>query len=230
MLVSGCNKVAMAVALAGAAIAWDANAAKPAATSPAPHPSASASSHSLSSDDRQFAVKAAEAGMAEVELGKLAQQKAQNGQVKQFGERMVQDHTQANDRLKQVVASKNVALPMRLDKSGQKDLDQLTKLSGAKFDQQYMKKQVSGHEKVIEEFRKEAKSGRDQDLRTFASSTLPTLEQHLSLAKSAQKAAHDEATQSASSDAGMKAAKKATGASHVAAEKQEHMPVPKTGM
>ncbi|MGE5103253.1 MAG: DUF4142 domain-containing protein [Betaproteobacteria bacterium] len=229
MLVLRCNKVAIAVALAGAAIAWDANAATP-ATPPAARPSASASSQSLSTDDRQFAMKAAEAGMAEVELGKLAQQKAQNDQVKQFGERMVRDHSQANDRLKQVVASKNVTLPAHLDKSGQKDLDQLTKLSGPKFDQQYIKKQVSGHEKVIQEFRKEAKSGRDQDLRTFASRTLPTLEQHLTLAKSAQKAAEDEASQSASSDSGLKAAKKATGASHVAAEKQEHMPVPKTGM
>ncbi len=177
--------------------------------------------------------------MAEVEAGKLAEQKAQDAQVKQFAQRMVHDHTQANDRLKQIAASHGVSLPAHLDKKGQKELDKLGKLSGEDFDKTYMKDQVSDHKKVIDEFEKEAKSGKNADIRNFAENTLPTLKEHLQLAQSAQESVMSaksgnngsrQSSKQSSSDAGMKAAKKATGATYVTAEKQEHMPVPKTGM
>ncbi len=145
-----------------------------------------AQAQGVPSADRQFTDKAAIAGMAEVDAGKLAEQKAQDSQVKQFGQRMVHDHTQANDRLKQIAATKAVDLPTKLDKHAQQEIDKLVKLSGDEFDRTYIKAQVSDHKKVISEFEKEASSGKDADLVKFAQTTLPTLREHLDRAQSAE--------------------------------------------
>jgi putative membrane protein len=146
----------------------------------------------LSSSDKKFMEKAAQGGMAEVKLGQLATQKAQSDQVKQFGQRMVDDHSKADDKLKQLASTKAVTLPTTLDKSTQKEYDKLSKLSGADFDREYMKHMVSDHKKDISDFKSEANKAKDADLKQFASSTLPTLEEHLKLAQSAEKVAKDE--------------------------------------
>ncbi len=153
----------------------------------------------LAPADRRFAERAAEAGMAEVEAGKLAQQKAQDPQVKQFGERMVHDHSQANDRLKEIASKKGIELPTRLDKKAQKELDKFEKASADDFDRTYIKAQLADHKKAIALFKDEQKSGKDADLRKFASDTLPTLEEHLKQAQSAQQ---DVMSKSASSKSG----------------------------
>jgi putative membrane protein len=124
--------------------------------------------------------------MAEIELGKLAQQKAASDQVKQFASRIVDDHSKANEQLKQIASSKGVAIPSDLDRSTRREIEKLQKLSGAKFDREYMELMVSDHKKDVKEFQAEAKSAKDSDIKNFASSTLPTLEQHLDLAKSTQ--------------------------------------------
>jgi putative membrane protein len=147
---------------------------------------------SLAHADKSFMEKAAEGGMAEVETAKLAQQKAQAPEVKQFADRMVQDHTKANDQLKQIASSKQVQLPDKMDKSAQKEMDRLQKLSGAQFDQEYMKHEVSDHKKDVKEFQKEAKSAKDADVKRFASETLPTLEEHLKMAQNAENVARNE--------------------------------------
>ncbi len=144
--------------------------------------SASASSQ-LSAADQTFVKKAAQGGMAEVELGKLATQKASSEDVKKFGQRMVDDHTKANDQLKQIAGNKGVTLPTDLDSKDQALKDRLSKLDGEKFDQAYMKNMVRDHTKDVSEFRKESTSGKDSDLKSFASQTLPTLEDHLKEAK-----------------------------------------------
>ncbi len=196
------------------------------------------------SADRRFADKAAQAGMAEVQEAKLVEQKTQDPQVKQFAQRMVQDHTQANDKLEQIASAQGIDLPNKLDKSGQQDLDKLQKLSADKLDKAYMKKQVSDHHKVIQQFQKEANSGKDAQIRDFAKSTLPTLQEHERLAKSAEqdvmgkaasssgssKSASSSGSSQTASNSGLKAAQKATGSTYAHAEKQEGMPVPKTGM
>jgi Predicted outer membrane protein len=146
----------------------------------------------LSSGDRKFMEKAAEGGMAEVKLGQLASQKASADQVKQFGQRMVDDHGKANDQLKQLASTKNVTLPTDLDKSTQREYDKLSKLSGADFDREYMKHMVSDHKKDISEFKSESNKAKDADLKQFASSTLPTLQEHLTLAQSAEQVAKNE--------------------------------------
>ncbi len=148
--------------------------------------SASQSEKTIARVDKSFMEKAASGGMAEVEQGKLAQQKAQAPEVKQFADRMVQDHTKANDELKQIARSSQVQLPDKMDESAQKEMDKLQKLSGAQFDQEYMKHEVSDHKKDVKEFQKEAKSAKDPDVKRFASQTAPTLGEHLKMAQDAE--------------------------------------------
>jgi len=136
----------------------------------------------LSTADQKFVTEAAQGGMEEVELGKLAVSNAANADVKTFGQRMVDDHGKANDQLKQVAQTKGVALPTDVNKSQRKDIDKLSKLTGADFDRTYMRMMVSDHKKDVSEFKKESKSGQDTDVKSFASTTLPTLEDHLKMA------------------------------------------------
>ena len=157
----------------GSAAAQSASQAAPAAGAKTAVPAA----------DKDFAQKAAVGGMAEVQLGKLAQQKASNDQVKQFGSHMVEDHSKANDELKQIASTKGVQLPSALDKKHQSDMDRLQKMSGADFDKAYMSHMVDDHKHDVADFKKEASSGRDSDIKGFASKTLPTLEEHLKLAQ-----------------------------------------------
>lgn len=132
----------------------------------------------VSRGDRNFFVTAAEDGMAEVELGKLAQQKGSSEQVKSFGGQMVTDHTKAGDELKALAGSKGVTLPSTPGKH-QKEIDKLAKKSGADFDRDYARHMVDAHKKAVSLFQKTAKSGDDADVKGFAGKTLPTLQQHL---------------------------------------------------
>ena len=132
----------------------------------------------VSRGDRGFFVTAAEDGMAEVELGKLAQQKGSSEQVKSFGNQMVTDHTKAGDELKALAATKGVTLPSTPGKH-QKDIDKLGRKSGADFDRDYARHMVDAHKKAVSLFQKTAKSGDDADVKAFAGKTLPTLQQHL---------------------------------------------------
>lgn len=147
------------------------------------NPSAGSAAHSVPSSDKSFAEHAAIGGIAEVEMGKLAQQKAASDQVKQFGQKMVDDHSKANDELKQVASAKGLTLPTDLDAKHKSKLDKLEKLSGAQFDKAYMDDMVADHKKDVSDFEKEAKSGKDSDIKGFASKTLPTLQEHLKMAE-----------------------------------------------
>lgn len=133
--------------------------------------------------DRMFMDKAAQGGMAEVQLGQLAEQKAASQSVKDFGGRMVMDHSQANDKLRNIASEKSVTLPGALDAKDKALYDRLSGLSGDAFDRAYMQAMVRDHVQDVAEFRKESKMARDADVRSFASNTLPTLEEHLRLAK-----------------------------------------------
>lgn len=138
-------------------------------------------------NDAKFAADAAMGGMAEVELGKLATQKASSDAVKQFGQRMVDDHSKANDELKQVATKDNLTIPDSLDSKHQKRIDKLSKLSGADFDKAYIKDQLKDHKKDVREFKAESESGSNPDVKAFAAKTLPILEQHLDLVKNLDK-------------------------------------------
>ena len=137
----------------------------------------------LSGSDKTFVSKAATGGMAEVELGKLAADKASDPDVKAFGQRMVDDHSKANDKLKQIATDKGVTVPTAL-KGAEKTLyDKLSKASGAEFDKMYMHHMVTDHQTDVKEFEKESKSGKDTDVKQFATDTLPTLREHLQMAQ-----------------------------------------------
>ena len=125
--------------------------------------------------------------MAEVELAKIAEQKASSDQVKQFAQRLVADHTKANDQLKQIASRQNVNIPDELGKKYQSKVDKLNKLSGADFDKAYVKDQVKDHKDAVSEFKSESQNGTVPEVQQFASQTLPTLEQHLDLAKNLSK-------------------------------------------
>ena len=133
--------------------------------------------------DMAFMKKAAIGGMAEVELGQIAQRNGSSAQVKDFGARMVQDHSKANDELKQLAGAKGVMLPSILDRKNQKVVDRLQKLSGEAFDRAYMSDMVADHKEDIAEFKKESQGGADPEVKAFATKTLPTLQDHLKMAQ-----------------------------------------------
>lgn len=139
----------------------------------------------LDKKDREFMEKAAAGGMMEVEVGKIAEQKAQNADVKSFGSMLNSDHTAANQELMALAQKKGVTLPTALPKKEQKTVDKLSKSKN--FDKDFTKDAVSDHKKDIKEFEKEAKNGKDADVKAFAEKTLPTLQKHLQTAEGLEK-------------------------------------------
>jgi putative membrane protein len=136
-----------------------------------------------SASDRVFMLKAAEGAMAEVELGQLATQKASSPEVKQFGQRMVDDHSKAGDQLKQIASQEGVKLPNTLNAKHAATKSRLEKLSGEAFDRAYIQNMVAYHTKDVGAFKREARAGRDPELKNFASQTAPTIEDHLKQAQ-----------------------------------------------
>ena len=131
-------------------------------------------SSSLSAKDKIFMKKAAKGGMMEVTMGRVAEQNAQSEDVKSFGKRMVTDHSKANDELKSIASQKGVQLPSkeRSDKWAS--------------DKAYMDMMVKDHEKDLAEFKEEASSGSDPDVKKFADDTAKVIQEHLDLAKETQ--------------------------------------------
>lgn len=140
----------------------------------------------LAAGDRKFVMEAAEGGMKEVEFGRVAADKASDPAVKQFADRMVRDHSEADKKLMDVAQSKGVTPPPKIKSSDQRTLDKLSKMSGDKFDRAYMDDMVKDHQKDVKDFQKEAKSGKDPEVKGFAADTLPVLEEHLRLALDTQ--------------------------------------------
>ncbi len=141
----------------------------------------------LSEDDEEFVNAAAEGGMLEVELGKIAQQHCSNNRVRDFGAMMVKDHSAANEELKAYAASKNFMLPASLGDKHQKHLEKLKKKTGVEFDKEYMEMMVKDHNKDIKEFEDAAKDSKDRDLQAWAAKTLPVLKIHQDSAKAINK-------------------------------------------
>lgn len=137
----------------------------------------------MSSQDRNFLMDAAMGGMMEVELGQLAVQKGASDEVKQFGQRMIDDHSKANTELMSLATSKGVTLPAELDAKHREHVTKMSTRTGAEFDREYVKMMVSDHNKDVSEFEKQSTKGADPDLKAFASRTLPTLQEHLKLAR-----------------------------------------------
>jgi putative membrane protein len=159
-----------------------ANDASPAGTSA----TGSATMSKLSLQDTHFINTAAIAGLAEVSDGKLATAKG-DASVKSIGDKMVADHTAVNNQLTSLAKGKGVTPPMTVDSKHAAIHAQLTKLSGAGFDKKYLSTELTGHEMTIAAFKTEASTGSDPQLKSFASATLPQLENHLAMIKAAMK-------------------------------------------
>jgi putative membrane protein len=133
----------------------------------------------VTKDDAEFAVKAADGGMAEVALAKLAQTKATSAKVREFADMMVTDHGKANDELTALAKAKNITLPATVSADKQKELEDLNKKSGTDFDKAYVDAMVDGHKKTVDLFSDESKNAKDPDLKAFVDKTLPTIKMHL---------------------------------------------------
>ncbi len=138
-------------------------------------------------DAAEFFVKAADGGMAEVAAGKMAQEKATNPKVKEFGAMMVTDHTGANSGLKDLASRRNVTLPDTVSNDHKEAAAKLAKKSGKEFDKDYMDMQVKDHEKTIKLFEDGSRDVKDAELKAFIDQTLPKLRSHLDAAKAIQK-------------------------------------------
>jgi len=137
----------------------------------------------LSAKDYKFLKEAAAGGMAEVQTGEIAKQKASSQSVRSFGERMVADHTKANNELRDLAAKKGATLPADVSHHDRSLADRLEKTSGLAFDKAYTADMVKDHKKDLKEFRDAANNSTDPDLKAWAQRTVPTLEEHLRLAE-----------------------------------------------
>jgi putative membrane protein len=136
--------------------------------------------------DTDFAIAAADGGMLEVELGKLAQQKASSPEVKKFAQMMIDDHTKANDELKALASSKNISLPASLSDKNSDRIKDMQEKSGAEFDKDYIDFMVNDHQDDIDKFEKQSENGKDADLKSWAAGKVTTLKHHLEMAKATQ--------------------------------------------
>jgi len=134
-------------------------------------------------EDHHFAMKVAQSGMAEVELAKLAQDKASDSEVKQFASKLEQDHTKANQELKEIAQKNNWDIPSQVSPVQQATKEKFSKLSGAEFDREFMREMLQNHRMAVTEFKWHSEHASNADLKQFASKTLPTLEQHLETAQ-----------------------------------------------
>ncbi|HEU4754174.1 MAG TPA: DUF4142 domain-containing protein, partial [Armatimonadota bacterium] len=137
----------------------------------------------MAPQDVKFMKDAAQGGMAEVQLGKMAAQKGASSDVKQFGQRMADDHSKANQELMDLAKQKGVALPSDTGAAHKALMSRLSRLSGAAFDRTYMGEMVKDHTKDVREFQHAAQTAKDADLKAWAGKTLPTLQDHLKMAK-----------------------------------------------
>ena len=137
----------------------------------------------VSDQDREFVNKAATGGLAEVELGRLAAQRAARPSVRSFGERMVTDHGRGNAELATLARSKGIEVPTALEPSQQAVRDRLSSLSGNDFDRDYMSEMVRDHTEDVALFERAAETSTDPDLKAWATRSLPMLRAHLALAR-----------------------------------------------
>ena len=153
-----------------------------------------ASSGKVSSSEEKMIKQLAEANMAEINAGKLAQDKAQSDEVKSFAKKMVDDHTKALDDLKQLAQSKGVTLPTEPNKQQMAMEQKLQGLSGDKFDKQYMKQAGDRAHKQTHELLEKAAKAEDTDLKNYASKTMTAVEGHQQMAKETERSLKGTAT------------------------------------
>lgn len=153
---------------------------------PAPAPAQSQGGQpqgQVSAQDRDFVTQAAAGGTLEIDLGKIAQDKARRQEVRQFGQRMVEDHQTANEDLQRIAGALGVQVPPDLPPDEQRKVERFRDMEDGEFDAAYVQAMVEDHRKTVALFQKQADEGQNQDLKTFAGDTLPILREHLEMAR-----------------------------------------------
>jgi putative membrane protein len=128
--------------------------------------------------------KAAMMDMAEIQTGRLAVSQGASESVRQFGQRMIDDHTRTSQQLMQMASAAGFTPPQTLDAKHQAAAAKLGRLTGAEFDRAYMKQMVKDHQEAVSLYQRQSARGTMADLRSFASATLPALQEHLTMARS----------------------------------------------
>lgn len=137
--------------------------------------------------DREFVDEMIADGNAEVELGRLVQQKSKDRDVRQFAAMMIEDHTAAATELKQVAARANLTTTGDKHAEDHNDLrERLGKLSGVEFDREYIKAMVDDHQEAVDDVEAKADGAQNDHVKEWAAKTLPTLKKHLEQAKQIQ--------------------------------------------
>ena len=133
--------------------------------------------------DQQFLKQAAHTGTAEVKLGAMAKEQAASSEVQQFGQRMVTDHTKANEELMALAQAKDISVSAEMDDQHQETAETLSKMQGGQFDREFMRHMVKDHEKAVQLFSMASQESQDAEIKAFAAKTLSTLQEHLELAR-----------------------------------------------
>jgi putative membrane protein len=138
-------------------------------------------------DDKRFVKDAAMSAMTEVEIAKLATERASSDSIKQFAQATVDDQNKLTEELRKIAGNEKMDVPESIDSKHQSRVDKLSKLSGTEFDRTMIKDMTKNHQQDVREFQSEAQGGADPAVKEFASKSLPTLQQHLETAKSLSK-------------------------------------------
>jgi putative membrane protein len=145
---------------------------------------AASAQQALSEQDREFAMRASQSGMAEVEASQLAVSKANSEEVRAFAQRMVRDHTATNEELMRILRGKNLSVPTQPDAEHRAQVDAMRAMDAEAFERAYMQDMgVRAHQDAVSLYERQAREGSDPDLRAFASRTLLALREHLAMAE-----------------------------------------------
>lgn len=150
---------------------------------------ASVRAANLSRADKQFVDMIATADMTEAHEGQVAENHATRADVKDFAKTLVQDHTQAYEQLTELAAKDGISIPKGINVARNSEIQQLTRLKGVRFDQQFDRDEIADHQRVLASVKREAAQGQDPDVKAYAAKMIPVLEKHLSLAQQCAKQA-----------------------------------------
>jgi putative membrane protein len=141
------------------------------------------SNNQLTSQEKEFLDKAANDNMAQIQMGRIAQQKSQNPQIQQFGQTLVSDHQNAQDKLQNIAQQNNVTLPSSLDQQHQTEANRLSKLAGTQFDKEFLSSEVNGLQNALQDYKNISENAKDPAVKQYASNAVPVIQKHLNRAQ-----------------------------------------------
>lgn len=141
----------------------------------------------LSSTDKQFLITAARTDMIEAHEGQMAEDQAQQADIKDLGKTLVQDHTQSYEELTALAAKTGVSIPTGINTAREATIEQLARLKGNSFDRAFDRDEIAAHKRLVASFKREAEHAKDPDVKAYATKMIPVVEKHLKLAEDCAK-------------------------------------------